>query len=472
MFKFRILFKSCLFLSLLIPSFVYSQDPPAVEMLSDVIYIEDNSIYFDPGSLKFNLSDNKSIKLDGFMYRGKDYAIIRYFEDLRPVAEFKYEYQDDLFIIREFITYKYKENGLYIKKIYDARNGNIIRLIEQHKDDNGDVYKSIIMEEKGKKGSTMLTMHIVKDGRQSLVHHLEADETMASKYPEYNIKMERYGLKYTYYTEFGKFGADFKSSVGNLHSSLNFSFYSDNQDLKVFLDYKPNQAGQTLKYPKIKVITFDRSKDSGSEVVTKTSLDHNTEQNRYEVSSLEVKKVPVQSSAENSVKDFKRKAYQGEFLYKSVSKDIVVALLNEYLSNKLHVSSLRDLDQMIEVFNSYIIEHLDGLIGKEEAVVLFGQGNTGGLYDYIKINTGVEYYRCMAIMYGALSTASGLLKDKAISNVVVETFNKLGLIDVATVSSAVDYDYMQKQLRIELTPKFIVRYSDGIIKYASSMVKL
>ncbi|HOW16376.1 MAG TPA: hypothetical protein PK443_01555 [bacterium] len=463
-----------MFLSLLIPSFVYSQDPPTVEILSDeVIFIEQNELYYDPGSLKFNLSDGKSVKLDGFVYRGKDYAIIRYFENIRPVAEFKYEHQDDLFIIREFITYTYKENGLYIKKIYDARNGNIIRLIEQHKDDNGVVYKSIIMEEKGKKGSTMLTMHIVKDGRQSLVHHLEVDATMASKYPEYNIKMERYGLKYIYYTELGKFGAELKSSMDNIRGSLTFSFYSDNQDLKVFLDYKPNQAGQTLKYPKIKVITFDRSKNSGSEVVTKTSLDYNTEQNRYEVSNLEVKTVPVQLSKEkNSVKDFKRKAYQGELLYKSVSKDIVAALLNEYLSNKLYPAYIKDFDQMIEVFNSYIIEHLDGFIGKDEAIVLFGQGNTGGLYDYIKINTGVEYYRCMAIMYGALSTASGLLKDKAISNVVVETFNKLGLIDVATVSSAVDYDYMQKQLRIELTPKFIVRYSDGIIKYASSMIKL
>ena len=462
MYKLKNIFLHLLSLMLFFCLELNAQEKPDldIEVIKDLYVGEDKDLYYTPKNVKFNLGDNKKIQAEIYVARNlKTYLVVRYLELEKPVIEFRYQNIDDVFVIDEVSVFNYEADMAYIKKSYDGFSGKLVRIIVRDTDDLGETYEVILREEAGKDKRKNIILQSKSGNLPVEKKIIRENWKLFRMYPEDNLKVEKNGETYSYLVNGKKLSVSFKINHGGFSIFLGLP----QQQVRLYLDYKIN-AIEEVKYPVIKMVTI--SSNNGLETVSKSLYEYNKVIEQYELSALDIKEG---ASDANDV-ELSEKYRNKKIVFTSVNKTGVYGNLSLYLFDKLNMP-ISDFSNMVEMFNRYIVEFKHGKLDYDEKVVLFGIEGSGGLYEYCKINSGIDYYYHMVILYGALSYENGFCNERDISKSVASAFESIGLVSVPTVASALIPEEIEKFLGVTFTSKSLARFNSGIIDYGRSIIK-
>lgn len=437
---------------------------PDIEIIKDVYLGEEQDLYYAFRNVKFNLGDNKKIQAEIYVARNlKTYLVVRYLEHEKPIIEFRYQNIDDMLVIDEVSVFNYKTDFDYIKKVYDGYSGNLLRIIVRDIDDSGEEYEVIIREEAGKNKRKNIVLQSRSGNLPIEKKIIKENWKLFRMYPEENLKVEKNGEMYSYLVNGEKISVSFKINQATNAGGFSIFLGLPQQQVRLYLDYKINTL-EEVKYPTIKLVTT--SSNNGLETVSKSFYEYNKVIEQYELSNLDIKEG---ASDVNDI-ELSEKYRNKKIVFSSVNKTDVYGNLSLYLFDKLNMS-ISDFSNMVEMFNRYVVEVKHGELGYDEKVVLFGIEGSGGLYEYCKINSGIDYYYYMVVLYGALSYENGFCQERDISKSVASAFESIGIISVATVANALVPEEIEKFLGVTFTSKSLAKFNNGIIDYGRSIIK-
>lgn len=468
MSKFRFLSISVSVFCLMSAFNAYAQLEPELEVTNSTVVgdIEEDGVSFSvPREIKAKIGEGKMIQVTQFMNRkGNFHMAFRFIDAKGPQIEFKYLLDEHGISLIEVSTFRFDDSHHYIKKVHNPKNGNIVRIITRDLDENDEAFENIIREEAGKGRIKNVIMETKEQGKTTKTM-IRENSKLFEVYPEENMTIILKNNRSFYVVDGHEFSFNLKPNTSSATLGFAMDFLSQEDDVKLYIDYK-DKTVEDVRYPTIKLVSAIKGVEV--EVISKSLYEYNTNIDVYELSDVQVKETMLNKN-DNTVAD---KFREGRF-YNRVSKaDLITGLLS-YLTK--HTSGVLYLDKkmedLVEDFNKYIVEDRECVLGQEEKAVLFGIDGKGGLYDYFIQNLGIPYYYNMAILYGALSNNSGLIKDRCVSTKVISAFEDMGLITVTDVTSMIRLEEMEVSLGVQFNDKGYLRFSEGMIKYGRGLIK-
>ena len=471
MSRFKTISGAVLFLCSIFCSGAFAQleTPPDFEVLEDLHFGPLHDTYYAPKNFKLNLGDDKKMQVELFIIRKSNvastYVAFRYMDNDAPKVEFKYQITEEGLSIKEVSFFKVEgsttEDGFYIKKIFDAKTGKIIRIVIRSKDETGEAYESIVQNEIGKNGISNVVVQ-TKEGGKTSRHIMGQNTTVSRLYHDENLAVKLDGTMYGYNYDGKNYKMSAKLNVDTKMDGMTATFVGDGKNVKLFMDYKDTSGD--INYPVFKVVTNDEGADL--EIVSKSLYEYNTNTQQYEASSLEVKEIEKLDPISN----FVEKKKKANILFRSVNKDKVMALIQNYFSPDYKAN---DMGVLVDAFVKQVVEVNEGILGEKEKLVLFGANNSGGLFDYFKINLSIEYYYYMALLFGSLASYNELFQDVSIANTVISTFNAMDVVTVSDISAAAttQAEELEKILKVSINEKALIRFSNGLLEHGTSILK-
>ncbi len=162
-------------------------------------------------------------------------------------------------------------------------------------------------------------------------------------------------------------------------------------------------------------------------------------------------------------------------LDKTCSEAEAVDLLNGYLPESRRSNNI---DVCLHNFIEYIGEEKDGVLGKEESVLLYGRQDnltrTFGLFDYLVMDGSSEDYKTLAELFAWISYHNSLCNDRDVSNIVIGYLKARGYLTFAPrsgVSSFFSIDYKMSHFEssygIRLPSSMRNQILNGVYKYSA-----
>jgi len=162
-------------------------------------------------------------------------------------------------------------------------------------------------------------------------------------------------------------------------------------------------------------------------------------------------------------------------LDKTCSEAEAVDLLNIYLPESRRSN---DIDVCLLNFIEYIGEEKNGVLGKDESVLLYGRSEgfsrTFGLFDYLVMDESNEDHNTIAELFAWISYQNSLCSDRDVSNIVIGYLKSRGYLSFTPQSGvssffSIDYrmSYFESSYGIKLPSSIRVQALSGIYKYSA-----